>query len=247
MSKVCVINFSGNVGKSTIATHLLAPRIPEAMVIPVESVNADEGGSVDAIRADKYKAISAHLSISDAAIVDVGASNVETWLQKMAEFKGSAEDYDFFVVPTVSESKQARDTIKTIQALAELGVPASKIRVVFNRADPRESIEDQFATLMNYYKAHSAFTLTPGAVVFESELFGYLRVAKKSVTEIAEDKTDFKAAIKNTKDQDERLSLADALANHRLATGLVIDLDRAFAALLGQKDQVAVARSKKAG
>ena len=39
--KVAVINFSGNVGKTTIARHLLAPRIPDADFIAVESINAD--------------------------------------------------------------------------------------------------------------------------------------------------------------------------------------------------------------
>ena len=41
--KLAVINFSGNVGKSTITRHLLAPRLPGARVIAVESINADEG------------------------------------------------------------------------------------------------------------------------------------------------------------------------------------------------------------
>ncbi len=41
--KVAVINFSGNVGKTTIARHLLAPRITGAEVISIESINADDG------------------------------------------------------------------------------------------------------------------------------------------------------------------------------------------------------------
>ena len=40
--KIAVINFSGNVGKFTIARHLLLPRIPGAEVITIESLNADE-------------------------------------------------------------------------------------------------------------------------------------------------------------------------------------------------------------
>ncbi|MCK7494813.1 MAG: hypothetical protein MZW92_29645 [Comamonadaceae bacterium] len=41
--KVAVISFSGNVGKTTIARHLLAPRIPGAQLIAVESINAEDG------------------------------------------------------------------------------------------------------------------------------------------------------------------------------------------------------------
>ena len=38
--KICVLNFSGNVGKSTIAAHLLQPRL-NAQVFSVESLNFD--------------------------------------------------------------------------------------------------------------------------------------------------------------------------------------------------------------
>ena len=43
--KLAVISFSGNVGKSTISRHLLAPRLRGARVIAIESINADEGQS----------------------------------------------------------------------------------------------------------------------------------------------------------------------------------------------------------
>ena len=38
--KICVLNFSGNVGKSTVAAHLLQPRL-NAQVFSVESLNVD--------------------------------------------------------------------------------------------------------------------------------------------------------------------------------------------------------------
>lgn len=39
--KLAVLNFSGNVGKSTVARHLLAPRIPGCPLVAVESINAE--------------------------------------------------------------------------------------------------------------------------------------------------------------------------------------------------------------
>ena len=44
--KLAVINYSGNVGKTTVARHLLAPRIPDCQVVAVESINADDGQPV---------------------------------------------------------------------------------------------------------------------------------------------------------------------------------------------------------
>jgi len=38
--KLCVINFSGNVGKTTIAAHLLKPRMNDPQVFSVESFNS---------------------------------------------------------------------------------------------------------------------------------------------------------------------------------------------------------------
>ncbi len=42
--KIAVMNFSGNVGKSTIAQHLLLPRMADAELITVESINSDDSG-----------------------------------------------------------------------------------------------------------------------------------------------------------------------------------------------------------
>jgi len=44
--KLAVINFSGNVGKTTVARHLLAQRIPGCEVVAVESIHADDGPAV---------------------------------------------------------------------------------------------------------------------------------------------------------------------------------------------------------
>ena len=38
--KICVLNFGGNVGKNTVAAHLLQPRL-KATVFSAESVNLD--------------------------------------------------------------------------------------------------------------------------------------------------------------------------------------------------------------
>lgn len=44
--KIVVINYLGNVGKSTISQHLLAPRM-NAPLIPMESINSDSYSSPD--------------------------------------------------------------------------------------------------------------------------------------------------------------------------------------------------------
>lgn len=41
--KVAVINYCGTVGKTTIAAHLLAPRMEQARIYAIETINETAG------------------------------------------------------------------------------------------------------------------------------------------------------------------------------------------------------------
>ena len=70
--KLAVINFSGNVGKSTIARHLLAPRLPSARVIAIESINADEG-QAQSMRGFQFGELQEYLqSVDDVVVAFLG-------------------------------------------------------------------------------------------------------------------------------------------------------------------------------
>jgi hypothetical protein len=103
--KIAVINFSGNVGKTTVARHLLAPRIPGAEVVAVESLNPDDT-EAQALRGRQFGELQEYMHTVDSAVVDIGASNVEDLLALMHRYQGSHEDFDCFVVPTVAPAKQ---------------------------------------------------------------------------------------------------------------------------------------------
>ena len=96
--KAAVINFSGNVGKSTVAKHLLLPRIEDAELIAVESINADAGDGTT-VRGRQFGALSEQLLLLDAAVIDVGSSNVEDFVRLMRQYDAQAagirpgEDY----------------------------------------------------------------------------------------------------------------------------------------------------------
>jgi len=156
--KIAVMNFSGNVGKSTIARHLLAPRIPGAEVIAIETINSD-GTDEDALKGKQFGELQDAMQLMDAAVVDIGASNVEDVVALMRQYRRSHEDFDYFVVPTVPEKKQQRDTISTVNALAELGVPAKRIRLVFNQVEPGDDPARVFSALYDYHNGEKRFTL----------------------------------------------------------------------------------------
>jgi hypothetical protein len=75
--KIAVINFSGNVGKTTIARHLLVPRILGAELIAIERINADEGHEGRSLRGRQFGELQEYMQTVDSLVVDIGASNVE--------------------------------------------------------------------------------------------------------------------------------------------------------------------------
>lgn len=229
--KVVVTNFSGNTGKSTVARHLLAPRLNKAQIIAVESINSDGTDGGEAVRGRQFDLVSEAVIIMDDVVVDVGASNVEDFLAKMRQYRGSHEDFDHFVVPVVPEPKQMRDTIATICALAdEIGIPAGKIRVVFNKLEPGESAESEFDPIFRFHEAEGKFTLAPSAVIHASDIFG--KVGANDIREVAAlDVAALKAALAEEKDSAQRISIGRQIGLKRLAEGVLEELDAVFRAL----------------
>lgn len=228
--KIAVMNFSGNVGKSTVAKHLLLPRIANAEFVTVESINADEGDG-EAIRGKEFGELQERLMVIDAAVIDVGSSNVEDFVKLMRRYRGSHEDVDLFVVPAVKEHKQIKDTISTIDSLVNMGVEARKIRVVFNMLEPEESIEDLFAPLFAFQKQKKSFLIDHTAVIHFSELYQRLRVRNITIEELLADETDYKAKLKEAKSADEKADLASLISMKRLAASARANLDHVFTSI----------------
>ena len=229
--KIAVINFSGNVGKSTVARHLLAPRLNNAPVIPVESINSD-GSDEEAIRGKQYGELLEGLVLTDDAVVDIGASNVEDVINLMKQYRGSHEDFDYFVVPTVSVEKQQRDTITTIDELSAMGIPAKKIRLVMNMVEDDEVPERVFSGLFDYQAAEKRFTLKREAVIHVNEIYGKLKGTGQSIADILNDPTDLKEQLKAAKDPEEKLRISRLIGLKRLAAGVSEELDAVFKVLL---------------
>ncbi len=229
--KAAVINFSGNVGKSTVAKYLLAPRIREADYISVESINADEGDGTN-IRGKQFGQLTEQLMMSDAAIIDIGSSNVEDFMRLMKQFHGSHEDIDLFVVPAVKEAKQIKDTIAKSQALSSMGISAKKIRLVFNRVEVDEQVEDTFYPLFAYYEDARSFTLRPKAAIQFSELYQKMRPYEMTITDLLLDNTDYRAVLKESKTEGARAEAANRISMKRLAISAQANLDAVYASIV---------------
>ena len=232
--KLAVINFSGNVGKSTITRHLLAPRLPGARVIAVESINADEGQE-QSLRGFQFGELQEYLQAVDDVVVDIGASNVEELMRLMHRYRESHEEFDCFIVPTVPPPKQQQDTIATLADLHAVGVPPDRIQIIFNMVDDREPLERVFHILLAFLEQQPIASANSACRIGINEVYARVRGRGTDLAEIARDETDYKRLIARAGDRQEKMSLGQKLATRRLARGVVPELDACFAALnLGQ-------------
>lgn len=228
--RVVLINLTGNVGKTTLARHLLRPRMPGAPVIPVETVNTCDLPD-GALPAEQFRRLTEFLATTDDAIVDVGASNAERFFVELARYRGAHEDVERFVVPTVPDPKPLRDTLATVAQLAGLGVPPERIHVIVNRVQAERRLSDDIAALTAFAQATRQCVVDPDAFVRENELFAELLPGTETVADLVADETDLRAAIRAASDAKAKQALARRLASRRLAAGVQAELDRVFTSI----------------
>lgn len=233
--KIAVLNYTGTVGKTTIAAHLLSPRMNNAPVFAIETINETAEGlgvDVEKISGDKFRYLFKKLMVIDDAIIDVGASNVEAFLDGMVKFEDSHLEFDYFVVPVTSGSKEQKESLTMISTLSDFGIPAKKIIMVFNRV--QADVSDEFAPVLNYVKKTNSCVANPEAAIFENELFDLLSMKKLSIGEVICDQTDYKAKARELGKNGDSKQIAHCVDMHvikSLSMSVNRNLDTVFAAL----------------
>lgn len=224
--KVCVINFSGNVGKSVVSQHLIKPRLENSEIISVESINSD-GTNDEKIKGKRFSDIMDKVLEHDNTIIDVGASNVEDFIQQMNKSIGSHEEFDYFVVPTIFKNKQMTDTVATLEALADMDIEKTRIRVIFNMIDDDIILRKDFTPI---FENSNLAVVNPLCVIQENELFNRLHEIENftSITDLVNDPTDYRELIQQTQDKSERLIYSRRLGLRRLAVGVERMLDNTY-------------------
>lgn len=236
---IAIASCTGNVGKTTVTRELLAPRLPDMSVRQIESINTDEsnGPQVEVMIAARFDELHEELMLGRQLLVDIGASNVEEYLNRLKEAKGSHEDYAFFVLPTEAGKKQLKDTLKTITLLDGLGVEPERIRVLFNKVElvgsepVEQTLRRQFAELFHQYERFGNFTLNPAALIPKSDIFSIAAEAGITVHDIAGNAVDYKAQLAAADGNAEKQRLVRLVGLKRKALSIHPQLDRAFNAL----------------
>jgi len=233
--KIAVLNYTGSVGKTVVASHLLAPRLNDAQIFAIESTNEtaeDLGLDVDQLRGEQFGKLFRDLLVLDHAIIDVGASNIEDFLAHMARYEASHDEIDLFVLPVVATGKAQRETIKTVTALATLGVAPKRIQVLFNRVEG--PVEDDFLPILVYAEKSGEFVADAQVVIFENDVFELLSEQRTTIAEVLADKTDYRQQLREV-DRSDRQQISYLSNRHTLqalARPVNRQLDRTFAALI---------------
>lgn len=231
--KVAVLNYTGTVGKTTIAAHLLSPRMGDAPIFAVETINETAAGlgvDVEQIRGQKFRELFTKLLKLNDAIIDVGASNVEAFLDGVVKMDGSHLEIDYFIVPVTPGTKEQKETISLVGTLADMGIDAEKIRIVFNRVEG--DVSEEFPYVVAYAKKEKSCIANPDAAIFENELFDALGVKKLTLSALLADETDYKALLrKPDASEKDRNNWAELHGLKLLARGVNRNLDAVYDAI----------------
>ena len=224
--KIAVLNNSGNVGKSTICNILLMPRIENSELIRVETINED-GSSGEKLAAKDMTNVIEKIDILDKAIIDIGSSNIETFIKGIKENIGAHEDIDFYLLPVTPDIKQQKDTWNTIDELLDMVVEPNRIGVILNRVDTSLPLESQFKQLCEsgILKQTATPTIQDCLVIPDSQVFTLLEVIGSSFHEAVNDDTDYRKVIREAKDKETRSGLSLKKSCHRLAKSFADKLD----------------------
>lgn len=239
--KVVVMSLTGNIGKSTVVNTLLAPRMPNAVVFRIETINATGSSGAEKeikLRGDQLDRLQVGVTKAEASIVDVGSSNVEAFILGLNEQLGSHVFFDYFLVPILAQhgaEKETEDAIKTLVALHEMGIGPERIKVVFNKLPKNSTLENECEVILNFHKANPIFTLDRNAVVHQSEAFAALGEVGKSYREMVFDDANYYLALNEIPMENEKERVRTIKMARAQGTVKKLDLEMSgvFQALFG--------------
>jgi len=232
--KVLVMHLTGNCGKTTITTHLLAPRLTGYRLVTLETQNTGTV-LVNAIpmAAKSFDAVMDEIIMHKNIIIDVGASNVAATFKGLLEYDGAHHEIDYYLVPVTKDEKIQKDTINTVAILAKQKVPAHKIRLIFNRVESTDTadLKSEFATILSYVAAEKNCIADLSVTILESSLFERLEEVKLTIDNLlALDEEKVRIDITDSTGQT-RDKAVTILKLQMQAKGVLRNLDSVFASL----------------
>lgn len=233
--KIMVLNFSGNVGKTTITKHLLLPRMDDAYLVGIETINSHQTLDYDdkfSAHEDEFLKFQTLFQKKKQLLVDLGSSNYENLMELLMLYEGAVQDIDYFVVPVVPDRKQQEDTFTTIQMLLDMEIEPDKIKVVFNNVKPSQKLENVFPAIYSLKSDHPDIDISSDNTIYNTRLYQMIQSTDQTIDDLIADKTDYKKQIEDA-DELETQRIMNMIAMTRLAASANKNLDFVFHSLFG--------------
>src|SRR3546814_21178327 len=106
----------------------------------------------------------------------------------------------YVVWPVINTGKAQRETIKTVASFSELGVDPERVRILFNRVD--SSVQDEFPSILAYAAKTGEVQASPGAAIYENEVFELLADQRTTIADVLSDQTDYRALLRAANPED---------------------------------------------
>lgn len=203
--KIAVLNYSGNVGKTTLSRDMLYYNLQNYDLVTIESVNSD-GKEKVIIRGEDGDKIYTELLVTDDLILDIGSSNLENYLKNSEIENELISSIDLFVIPVTAEKKQQADTLKTVRDIVALGA-SNNIAIVFNQIDDKTDVEEVFSDLISAL-IKLKVNVNPENTIFRHDLYSRGQELSEMITD-----DDFKTLILEAKQAGDN-KLAREYADH---------------------------------
>lgn len=223
---IATLNYAPHVGKSVLARHLILPRIPGAELLLIDPYRPLNGKhTFDTV---------CNILMGDNLVVDIPYWQTCWLFNAFRDYEGLHKEWDYFVIPTTAESDlTARLTIATLSKLSEIGVPANKIRLVFNAVDRRTDLSQAFSALYRYWNKETNFELNDAAVIHYSPVFPRIFRTDLAFEQMVENPArDLQRAAPTAVFEDNYAQKKLVAANRKLP-GVQAELDAVFRMLVG--------------
>lgn len=171
--KVCLIN-TGGFGMTSIAAGILRPKHPSTRILQIYGINTFlrvSNSSIMPIR--EIEKIFEMIINEDHLIVDVASIVALDFMNHLADYEGTASDFDRYVIPTESSQYSHKKTIYTVKRLFSLGVLANEIRVIFNMNNSySNAIENAFCKTIEELEKIGVKCNTSATIPISAPYFG---------------------------------------------------------------------------
>lgn len=204
MSKILVINNSGNVGKSFISREMIYPNMSDCKIVEVESNNSSSSEfnvQTEKISGNNFEKLNRLFMRNDNLVIDLGASQIEKFFEELEQNdKEILEEIDLIIVPVIPNIKEIEDTLTLLEELkkVDLGI---KIEVILNRCRDIKKFDFFIQEAKNI-----GFKVDTNLSLQEYKAISSLEEEKILTTEIIANDKDYKKLAKEAyRNNDEEL------------------------------------------